>query len=148
MPTAVAPSASSGATSASDSGAPDDPSEPARASCMDGPTPQNRAAAASHRYPLATAEPCRPAPTHSATAAPAAARVAKTARTVTVGPSRGSGATRAPSEAAGWLARCPGKVMATRVPSLGGLSGYLVLPLTLRTRDHASVEEGRPLGDK
>ncbi len=144
MPTAVAPSASSGATSASES-APDDPRDPASASCMVSPAAQNRAAAASHRYPLATAGRCRPAPAHSATAAPAAARVA---RTVTVGPPRGSGATRAPSEAARWLERVPGRVIATRVPSLGGLSGYLVLSLTLRTRDHASVEEERPLGDK
>src|SRR5215469_15048776 len=32
--------------------------------------------------------------------------------------------------------------------SLGGQSGYLVLSFTLRTRGHASVEEGHRLGDK
>jgi len=82
MPVAAAASASSGATSASDSGAADELNGPASTVSMISPASQNKAAALSHRYPLATGPLCRVAPTHKLTTAPA---IASMPRTLTVG---------------------------------------------------------------
>ena len=82
-PVAADASASSGATSASESGSPVELIGPARTWVTISPANQNRAAPPSQRYPRATVPVYRVAPAHKATTAPAAASMA---RTLTAGP--------------------------------------------------------------
>src|ERR1700759_2798338 len=162
-PTTSGPMASSGATSARDSG-PDPLKEPANSWSASSPANQNTAAPASQRYPRADPPAWRDAPSHRLTAAAPEARrpttfiFAPPGRTAARGSFRRRTQDYPPTERvlsrthvylrdpespeSGFL-----RINGCSSPDEGRATSQPIVALTLRTGGHASVEEGPTPGD-